>query len=612
MKTPLFPINLRTTRSTFFRLGLAAFAVVAQFAFHSHAVAAPGDLYVTDAAAGTVVIYAPDGTSTTFATGLISPQDIVFDMATTTMPAFFYVADIGNGGSTDGVIYRYDRTGNRTTFKSGLDNPIGLALDGAAVLVTENGADRVQRLPVDGSLGTISLLVSNPIGIDTRAFGQSGFTTKFIATGDSVLKVDPGTVPVDIDPNDGSRSLSVDPVLGDVYITTDAGTITKVANDGTNKTTLTSGLIDPHGLIIVPPGAAIAPGLYVADTGAGTILRVLTDGSVVTYVADAGAPNYLTSETESLPDPLPTPTPSPSPSVSPSPSPSPSVSPSPTPAGSPIGRAQNISSRVNVQTGEDVGIGGFIITGDAPKTVAIRAIGPALTPAVVGALEDPTLELRDSDANLIANNDNWMDNSEADQAIIVARGLAPASDFESVIIATLDPLVAGVAGSGQYTAIMRGVDGTTGIALIEIYDLDDPSIATDLANLSTRGTVGTGDDVLIGGVIVGPPSTEATFVIRAIGPSLAPAVMDVLDDPVLELRNADADVIAANDDWQDDPDNADKVSNADLAPTADAESAIFANLIAGSYTAIVRGAGDTSGIGLVEIYHLQDASLANK
>ena len=310
----------------------------------------------------------PDGTASTFASGLVSPQGIVFDQATDTTAAYFYVADAGDGGSTSGIVYRYDRDGIRTSFATGLDNPMGLALDGAALLVAENGAGRIHRFPVDGSPGIISLFIANPIGIDTHAFDQSGFLTKFIATGDSVFSVIPEQhmLPVDIDPDDVSRGVGVSPVAGDVLVTTDAGTISKVAADGSSKTTFATGFTDPRGLAFVPPGLPLVkPGVYVADTGGSEVFRVTTAGVVVPFVTNAGSPNYLVFESQSAADPSPTPTPTPT------------VTPVPTPT--PAARAQNISTRLDVQTGDKVGIGGFIITGSVPKLVVLRAIGPSLT-----------------------------------------------------------------------------------------------------------------------------------------------------------------------------------------------------------------------------------------
>jgi hypothetical protein len=254
---------------------------------------------------------------------------------------------------------------------------------------------------------------------------------------------------------------------------------------------------------------------------------------------------------------------------------------------------RNISSRADVETGDHVLIGGFIVTGTTPKQVIIRAIGPSLNVngvPVSGALQDPTLELHSGNAT-IAFNDNWRDSQEAE---IMQSGLAPTSDMESAIIRTLDP--------GPYTAIVRGKNDTTGIGLVEIFDLDD-AVHPRLANISSRAFVQTGDNVLIGGFIVrGGDATTAPVVVRAIGPSLATqGVSDALQDPTLELHDANGAVIAFDDNWKDSQQS--DIMQTGLAPTNDAESAIFLNAAPGAYTAIVRGKNDTTGTALVEIYN---------
>ena len=286
----------------------------------------------------------------------------------------------------------------------------------------------------------------------------------------------------------------------------------------------------------------------------------------------------------------------------------------------PTGKALNISTRVDVETGDNVAIGGFIINGGTTsKTVIIRAIGPSLantSPPVAGPLADPVLELHKPDGSIVTNN-NWKDNTATDQAIITANGLdqfngKPINNLESVLVATLAPKDPAVNGSGEYTAIMSGSGGGTGIGLVEVYDLDDPSAIAELANISTRGLVGTDDKVLIGGVIMGPiggnPPVSATVVVRAIGPSLANAVPPVagfLADPVIELYNADGSVIATNDNWQqNDPTTVAEIQADGLAPTNASESVILATLVAGDYTAIVTGVNATTGVGLVEVFHV--------
>lgn len=246
----------------------------------------------------------------------------------------------------------------------------------------------------------------------------------------------------------------------------------------------------------------------------------------------------------------------------------------------------NISTRLKVGSGDNVLIGGFIVGGSAPKRVLLRALGPSL--GLPGGLGDPTLELHSTNA-LLALNNNWQTDQKAE---IVATGIPPANAKESAIVATLDP--------GAYTAIVNGASGGSGLGLVEVYDLDQTS-DSDLANISTRGLVGTGDNVLIGGfIILGGDSPKV--VIRALGPSLP--LSGALANPTLELHNGNGMVIASNDDWRTDQPFA--ISATGLQPTNDAEAAIVSTLPPGSYTAIVRGADNKTGLALVEVYHLTD------
>jgi hypothetical protein len=250
-----------------------------------------------------------------------------------------------------------------------------------------------------------------------------------------------------------------------------------------------------------------------------------------------------------------------------------------------------------VGTGDNVLIGGIIIQGNAPKKVIIRAIGPGLTQyGVPGALQDPFLELHDVSGALIGQNDNWGTTIPggvitSDQvAEIQASGLAPGDSHESAIISTLQP--------GNYTAIVRGVNNTTGVALVEVYDLDTTA-SVNLVNISTRGFVETGDNVMIGGLII-LGSTPEKVIIRAIGPELtAYGVPGALQDPTLELHDGQGNLIAFDDNWKDSQQT--EIAATGLFPTDDRESAIVATLPPGNYTAIVHGVNGTSGVALVEV-----------
>ncbi len=253
----------------------------------------------------------------------------------------------------------------------------------------------------------------------------------------------------------------------------------------------------------------------------------------------------------------------------------------------------NISTRLKVGTGDNVLIGGLIVNGTDPKEVIVRGIGPSLGDfGISDVLADPVLELHKPDGTVVTN-DNWKDTQQDE---ITAAGFAPGSDLESALLVTLDP--------GAYTAILRGKNDGTGVGLVEVYDLDQ-TVNSTLANISTRGLVETGDKVMIGGFIIGGGGgTVSTIVVRAIGPSLSDAgVANPLQDPTLELHNIDGAIVAENDNWKDGPDQQ-TISDDGLAPANDAESALLATLAPGAYTAIVQGAGDTTGVGLVEVYNL--------
>jgi hypothetical protein len=247
-----------------------------------------------------------------------------------------------------------------------------------------------------------------------------------------------------------------------------------------------------------------------------------------------------------------------------------------------------------VQTGDNVGIGGFIITGTAPKHVLIRAIGPSLAGlGVPNALADPVLELHGSGSFATVTSDNWRDDP-AQEIAITATGLAPTNNLESAIDATLIP--------GSYTAVVRGKNNTTGVALVEVYDLSQ-AIPAKLGNISTRAFIGTGDNIVIAGFILGGSSGSDRIVVRGIGPSLsALGVSNALPDPTMELRDGNGALLTANNNWQDDAVQAAELTAAGLAPTNQLESGIAATLPPGLYTALLAGLNNGSGVGVVEVY----------
>ena len=263
----------------------------------------------------------------------------------------------------------------------------------------------------------------------------------------------------------------------------------------------------------------------------------------------------------------------------------------PNPIAAPV-QLVNIAGRLLVGTGNNVGIAGFIMNGGPSKKVLLRAIGPSLSGAgVTNPLQDPVLELHDS-AGAVTVNDNWRSTQENE---IQQTGLAPSDNSESAIIATLPP--------GNSSVIIKGANNSTGIGVVEVYDLQ-PTVG-QLGNLSVRANVGINDNILIAGLIIGAGDPRRT-VLRAIGPELKSfGVPTALDDTTLELRDANGVMIGSNDNWHDAP-NASELSTTGLAPTLDPESALLITLGPGHYTSLVRGANNTSGVGLAEAYKLDN------
>jgi len=251
----------------------------------------------------------------------------------------------------------------------------------------------------------------------------------------------------------------------------------------------------------------------------------------------------------------------------------------------------NLSTRLRVEPGDNALIGGFIIRGSEQKKVILRGIGPSLN--LPGKLNDPVIQLFNSANVNIASNDNWKTNQQS----VEATGLAPRDDRESAIVITLNP--------GAYTVVMRGKNNSSGIGVVDMFDIGLAANAR-LANLSSRGFIGTGDNVLIGGFFAGPQTAAVTGVVfRAIGPSLSKfGVPQPMQDPTIEIHNRDGTLIGQNDDWQSSQKSG--IQATGLAPTDPRESAILIrNFDPGPYTAIVRGKNNTTGIGLVEIYDVQ-------
>jgi len=504
-----------------------------------------------------------------------------------------------------GHIYEFTPNGVRSTFASGLNYAYGLAFDTAGKLFVT--ADAIYKFTPDG---VRTRFASGPAG--TLACDRTG--NLFVATGDSDLNDFPinGSGKIYKFAPDGMRTTFASGLdlptglafdrAGNLFVANVStrenhhlsGAIYKFPMDGL-RSTFASGLTNPEALAFDdagnlfvsdpnPGSSAIykftpagvrstfaseliwagalacdsAGNLFVADSPGHAIYKFTPSGVRSTFAATDGF-NLLAFQ--------PTPT-----------------------TGS--GQLQNISTRAFMQTGDNVMIGGFIITGSGQKKVILRAIGPSLVNhGITNPLQNPTLELHDHTGAVIASNDHWTDAPNRQE--IINSGLAPSNNLESAILTSLNP--------GAYTAIVRGVNNGTGIALVEGYDLD-PTAGSKLGNISTRALVQTGDNVMIGGIIIAGPDSDKVIV-RAIGPSLAQhGVTNPLHDPTLELHNGDGAVIAFNDNWKDSQQA--EIQAAGLAPSNDAESAIVQTLTPGNYTAIVRGKNNTIGVALVEVFGL--------
>jgi hypothetical protein len=254
---------------------------------------------------------------------------------------------------------------------------------------------------------------------------------------------------------------------------------------------------------------------------------------------------------------------------------------------------------MRVLTGDNVGIGGFIISGTTPKRVLLRGIGPSLTQfGIPSPLPDPVLELHGPNGFVTVTNDNWRDDQEAE---IQATGIPPTNNLESAIVATLN--------AGSYTVILRGNGNTIGIALVEAYDLNQ-GVDSKLSNLSTRAFVNTGDNIVIAGFVLSEDGVgQDRIIVRGIGPSLAGfGISQVLANPTLQLRDSNGALLLANNDWQENPEQAAEIMDAGLAPTNNLESAMAATLSPGLYTALLAGFNNGTGIGVVEVYDRGAAS----
>jgi sugar lactone lactonase YvrE len=494
---------------------------------------------VSEVNTGSVLRFDAAGNRNTFASGLSSPFGLVFDRN-----GNLFVAE-----KDTNLILKYTPTGAKSIFASDLHLPTSLAFDATGNLfVADFLGNAILKITPAGTKTTFATGLHNPSGL---AFDRAGnlYVSEYAAG--TLLKFAP----------DGSRTLFasgfvrpeeiVFDVAANLFVTDyDTGTITKFTPGGT-RTTFASGLSGAWGLALDPAG-----NLLEVDNVSGNIFAFAPDGTKTLRVSGLGTPTFIALEP-------------------------------------PTAVPQNISTRMDVLTGEQVMIAGFIIVGSAPKRVMVRGIGPSLSNfGISGVLSNPTLQLQDQGGATVARNDDWKESQESE---IANTGIPPTNDVESAMVVTLAP--------GAYTVIEQGKANGTGVGLVELYDLD-PGTDSSLGNISTRGFVETGNKVMIGGFIVGGGNNTAKVLVRGIGPSLAAfGISNPLSDPRIELHNASGALVSSNNDWKDT--DRDLIQATGIPPSNDLESAIVAVLPGGSYTAIVSGRNGETGVGLVEVYNLR-------
>jgi sugar lactone lactonase YvrE len=504
--------------------------------------AAAATLLEADFSSGIIYRFAPDGSRTVYTSGLSDPEGLAFDAA-----GNCFVTETGSG-----TINKFATDGTQTIFASGLNGPASLVFDAAGSLFSADFFGGViYKFDSNGTRTTFKTGLNGPANLIFDSTGR--LLEADFHTGNIFRFTADGTQSTFASSVGSPHGLAFD-TSGNLFVADfTGGTILRFTPMGT-RSTFASGLHGPHGLVFDQAG-----NLYSADYNSGNIYRFTPDGTRTTFTSGLNNPANLLFQ--------------------------PAAGPS-------TDNLLNLSTRAFVGTNTGVLIGGFILQGAVPSTLVLRAIGPSLTAAgIKGALQDPSLELHDSSGALLATNDNWQ--SGPDAAAIQRVGLAPNDAHESVIRATLP--------AGAYTAIVGGVAQTSGIGLVEIYDLQQS--ATRAGNISTRGIVLSGDNVMIAGCIIGG-SASKRLVVRALGPSLFNhGVNDALVDSHLRLFNANGVLLAENEDWQQGPD-ATAIQNLGLAPESPLEAAVLVTLPPGAYTGIESPAPQESGVGLIEIFDL--------
>lgn len=530
------------------------------------------------------------------------------------------------GNAISGITFRYD-----VEAVGGTNNTIGGGTAGAGNVISANGGNGVE---IDSRFSD-NVLAGNLIGTDfngtanlgntghgifiassRNAVGGAGLQNTIAFNANNGITIFGGNNRISSNSIFSNGSLGID-LNNDGVTANDAGDSDTGPNNLQNFPVLTSATYDPssnstvvQGTLNSAPGASFTIEFFassIADQtlyGEGQTFRGSTSvttnaigdvGFTVTLDAPVSGGQVITAtatdatnNTSEFSKAVLVAGPS-----GPTPTPTPTATPTPTPAA----QLLNLSTRKQVGTGDNVTIGGFIIVGTEPKKVILRGIGPSLP--VSGALADPTLELHDASGTLSSNND-WQD-TQRDE--IIATGVPPSNNLESAIVAML-PAAPASQGGAPYSGVLAGRAGSTGIGVLELYDLDTAA-NSKLANISTRGFVGGGDDVVIGGFIPGPSDRASLKVlIRGLGPSIP--VNGALQDPVLELHDGNGNTLVLNDDWQQ-ASNASEIAATGIPPSNAKESAILTTVPPSNsgYTAVLRGVNGGTGIGLVELYTLQ-------
>jgi len=545
-------------KNTFKRLSAFSVVLLALVSASPSAQATAGQLYSGGFNTHKVYRFSSSGVQSTFVTAPPTEPNAEYDSIAFDSKGNLFVSDTQNQ-----VLVKITPGGTITTFDSGYA-PAGLAFNAAGNLfVGDSGFGNIYKYLPNGTKTTFASGVSGPFGL---AFDRAGnlYVSEFNTN--SILKFPPNFV------------------VGDTPIT------------------FASGLHGPQGLAF---GSAV--NLFEVDFSTGSINKISPAGLVTPFATSLSGPRHLAFDRNGnlfasdfatqriLEFP-------PNFAVGDMPI---SFASSTSAAGLAFepGTAQliNISTRASVQTGEGVTIAGFIVTGTDSKAVVLRGLGPRLSQPpfnISGTLADPTLQLFDGSGHPLWFNDNWKDNQQAQIQAASCNGTpcAPKNDSESAILQILPP--------GNYTAILAGKNGTTGIGLVEVYDIS-PGVFAELTNVSTRGFVGTGDNVLIGGFITSGGNGSTEVVVRGLGPRLSQPPFNLsgtLADPVVTLVDQNGTAVKTNDNWKNTQQA--EIQATGLAPKNDVESAMVVTVAAGRYTAILSGHGGT-GIGLVEVYKLK-------